>query len=292
MKYPTNYKLRRRWKLFPRKKLGPKRFLVKEVKVRTIRRFKVKNPPGAANAWRAINWVAVRRFVSGLQIQIFASTKAGNMGIVHSLQDQLVTSREARLLATRRVSQDNTGRRTAGLDGLARLKPGQKYHLAERHLDLADFSASPTLRVWIPKPGTTEQRPLGIPTMLDRARQALVVLALDPEWKAKFEPNSFGFRPGRRAHDAVKVICTTLVHATKFVYDADVAKCFDRIDHEALLAKLSQPKGCILYRCVESWLKAGIMERNEGPFPEPHQLGTPQGGVISPLLANIALHGL
>jgi RNA-directed DNA polymerase len=122
--------------------------------------------------------------------------------------------------------------------------------------------------------------------MGDRAMQALVKLALEPEWEAQFESNSYGFRPGRSAHDAIEAIFNTICLKPKFVYDADIAKCFDRIRWDALLNKLKaiQP----IQRLVRDWLKAGILDNGEWVFPE---AGTPQGGVISPLLANIALHG-
>ena len=132
-----------------------------------------------------------------------------------------------------------------------------------------------------------ELRPLGIPVMGDRARQALVKAALEPEWEARFEPNSYGFRPGRSAHDAIKAIHDGIRQKPKWALDADLAKCFDRIDQAALLAKLNtNPR---LRRVVKRWLEAGVMDGEE---LSPTRAGTPQGGVISPLLANIALHGL
>lgn len=123
--------------------------------------------------------------------------------------------------------------------------------------------------------------------MYDRAVQALVKLALEPEWEAQFEPNSYGFRPGRSAHDAIKAIWDNVVHKPKYVLDADIAKCFDKINHSVLLKKVNTfPK---LRRQIKAWLNAGVMEGIQ--FSETEQ-GTPQGGVISPLLANIALHGM
>ncbi|NMG22329.1 reverse transcriptase/maturase family protein, partial [Brasilonema bromeliae] len=141
--------------------------------------------------------------------------------------------------------------------------------------------------VWIPKPGKDEKRPLGIPTMYDRALQALIKMALEPEWEAKFEPNSYGFRPGRSCHDPIGAIHTSINHKPKFVLDADISKCFDKIDHSALLKKLNTFP--TIRRQIRAWLKVGVMDKKQ--FQETSE-GTPQGGVISPLLANIALHGM
>jgi RNA-directed DNA polymerase len=171
------------------------------------------------------------------------------------------------------------------VDGVKSLTPPQRLSLTQ---DLTlTLRVSPTRRVWIPKPGTGEQRPLGIPTVRDRAAQALLKLALEPEWEAKFEPNSYGFRPGRSAHDAIDAIHGGLCLKPKYVLDADIAKCFDRIDHQALLRKLNTAPR--FRRVINAWLQAGVMD-GEQLFPT--LAGTPQGGIVSPLLANIALHGL
>jgi RNA-directed DNA polymerase len=187
-------------------------------------------------------------------------------------------------LAVRKVTQDNQGKRTAGVDGLKNLSPNARLNLVTQ-LKLTGKS-KPTRRVWIDKPGKAEKRPLGIPTMFDRALQALVKLALEPEWEAKFEPNSYGFRPGRSAHDAIEAIFISVNQKSKFVLDADIAQCFDRIDHNSLLNKLKTFPS--LRQQIKSWLKSGVMDK--GVFSKTKE-GTPQGGVISPLLANIALHG-
>ncbi|WP_293318378.1 group II intron reverse transcriptase/maturase [Microcoleus sp. PH2017_15_JOR_U_A] len=153
------------------------------------------------------------------------------------------------------------------------------------HLKVTGKS-KPTRRVWIDKPGKVEKRPLGIPTMFDRALQALVKLALEPEWEAKFEGNSFGFRPGRSAHDAIETIFKNVSLKAKYVLDADISQCFDCINHKALLQKLNTFP--TLRKQIKAWLKSGVMD--SGVFSNTKE-GTPQGGVISPLLANIALHG-
>jgi RNA-directed DNA polymerase len=189
------------------------------------------------------------------------------------------------MLAVRRVTQDNHGKKTAGVDGIKSLSPAQRLVLVKQ-IEL-NAKSKPTRRVWIPKPGTSEERPLGIPTMNDRALQALIKLVLEPEWEAKFEANSYGFRPGRSCHDAIEAIFNTIRSKSKFVLDADISKCFDKINHQTLLSKLNTFP--TLRRQIRAWLKAGVMD---GKKLFPTEEGTPQGGVISPLLANIALHGL
>jgi len=235
--------------------------------------------------WQTLPWKQIQRNVYRLQQRIYQASCRGDWKRVHNLQRLLLRSWSARCLAVRRVTQDNRGKRTAGVDGVALPTPERRLQLAEELRDLTR-KADPVRRVYIPKTNK-ERRPLGIPTMRDRAMQALVKMALEPEWEAQFEPNSYGFRPGRSAHDAVEAIFNYIRLKPKYVLEADIEKCFDRIDHEALLDKMStiQP----LTRLVRGWLKAGIMDNGEMIFPE---AGTPQGGVISPLLANIALHGL
>jgi RNA-directed DNA polymerase len=235
--------------------------------------------------WRDIPWPQVERDVHTLQRRIYRASQRGDMKVVHRLQRLLMHSWSAKCLAVRRVTQDNQGKKTAGVDGIASLEPEDRLILVST-LDL-DAKPKPTRRVWIPKPGTDEQRPLGIPTLSDRALQALVKLALEPEWEAQFEPNSYGFRPGRSCHDAVEAIFESIKQSPKYILDADIAKCFDRINHEALLDKINTfPQ---LRRIIKAWLKAGVLD-GEALFPT--EQGTPQGGVISPLLANIALHGM
>ena len=207
--------------------------------------------------------------------------------MTHAYQDMLLNSKYAKLLAVRKVSQDNRGKKTPGVDGISAIDQRHRLSMAKK-LNL-DGKASPIRRVFIPKPGKTERRPLGIPTLNDRAKQALAKLALEPQWEARFEPNSYGFRPGRSCHDAIEAIFKS-IHRTpkgKYVLDADISKCFDTIDHDKLLQKLDV--GQKMKRQIRAWLKAGVLEF--GSISNT-RLGTPQGGVISPLLSNIALHGL
>lgn len=192
----------------------------------------------------------------------------------------------ARCLAVRRVTQDNRGKLTAGVDGIANLSPPQRMRYVEllRH---RPYQILPIRRVYIDKKNGQEKRPLGIPAMFDRAMQALVKQAQEPEWEAKFEANSYGFRPGRSCQDAKEAIFQAICRQPKYVLDADIEKCLDKISHEKLLAKLSTIP--TITHLIRGWLKAGIIEKGE-IFPS--EAGTPQGSVISPLLANVALHGL
>jgi RNA-directed DNA polymerase len=235
--------------------------------------------------WKHLPWRTLEREVFKLQTRIFRASQRGDTKTVHRLQRLLLTSWAARCLAVRKVTQDNRGKRTAGVDGVKSLPPTQRLALAA-HLPIRPTGRA-VRRVWIAKPGTTARRPLGIPTLRDRAAQTLVRLALEPEWEARFEPNSFGFRPGRSAHDAIEMVFTALCKKPKYVLDADIAACFERINHTALLAQLQTFP--TLRRAIRGWLTAGVLDGEE-LFPT--TVGTPQGGPLSPLLANIALHGL
>jgi RNA-directed DNA polymerase len=235
--------------------------------------------------WNQINWRKAERLTFKLQKRIYRASERGDIKAVRKLQKTLINSWSNKVLAVRRVTQDNTGKRTAGVDGIKLLTPKQRFELVSQ-LKTTDKS-QPTRRVMIPKPGTNESRPLGIPTMYDRALQAVVKSAIEPEWEARFEPNSYGFRPGRSCHDAIGAIFGSIRYKAKYVLDADIAKCFDRINHKALLDKINTyPR---LRKQIKSWLKSGVLDQGE-IFPTIE--GTPQGGVISPLLANIALHGM
>ena len=235
--------------------------------------------------WKNIEWKEVEVRVFKLQKRIYRASQSGDVAKVHKLQRLLLRSWNAKLLAVRRISQDNQGKNTAGVDGVKSLNPTQRLNLAE-NLTLTGKGKA-LRRVYIPKPGRNEKRGLGIPVMEDRARQALLKLAMEPEWEAKFEPNSYGFRPGRSCHDAGQAIFKAICYKCKWVLDADISKCFDRINHNVLLRKLNTTP--TIARQIRAWLKSGVLDRGDWV---PTNEGTPQGGVISPLLANIALHGL
>jgi RNA-directed DNA polymerase len=238
--------------------------------------------------WKTLPWRPLERTVFKLQKRIFRASRRGNRRTVHRLQRLLLRSWAARCLAVRKVTQDNRGKQTAGVDGVKSLPPARRLALT------TDLASRPTgqavRRVWIPKPGTPERRPLGIPTLPDRAAQTLVRLALEPEGEARFEPNVFGFRPGRAAHDAIEAIFTGICKKPKYVLDADIAACFERIDHAVLLKlverRISDRR---LLKLLGQWLQAGVLDAEAYV---PSDQGVPQGGVILPLLANVVLHEL
>jgi RNA-directed DNA polymerase len=236
-------------------------------------------------AWQDIPWKKVQRHVFRLQKRMYRATQRGDVRTVRKLQNLLPKSWYARLFAVRRVTQDNRGKHTAGIDGVKALLPPQRWQLA-RELQL-DGQATPLRRTWIPKRGSPEKRPLGIPTQHERARQTLVRQALEPEWEAKLAPHTSGFRPGRSCWDAIAAVFHRIKFRPQPMLKVDIAKCFDRIDHQALLAKLPAPPG--IRRHVRAWLRSGIMA--DDVF-SPTTAGTPPGGSVSPLLALIALHGM
>ncbi len=225
--------------------------------------------------WNTIPWRKLECRVFKLQKRIFQASQRGDAKTVRKLQKTLMRSWSAKAIAIRKVSQDNQGKKTAGVDGVKSLTPKARLTLI-LNLKLTN-KVKATRRVWIPKPGTSEKRPLSIPTMQDRATQALVKLALEPEWEAVFEPNSYGFRPGRSTHDAIEAIFNSIKQKPKWVLDADISQCFDKINHQALLKKINTFP--TLNRLIKEWLKAGVFDNHQW---SPTKQGTPQGGVITP----------
>ena len=237
-------------------------------------------------AWQDIPWKKIHRHVFRLQKRIYRATQHGHVRTARKLQKLLVKSWYARLLAVRRVTQDNRGKHTAGIDGVKSLTPEKRVALANAMH--CDGKATPLRRTWIPKRGAaTEKRPLGIPTQYDRAQQTVVRQALEPAWEAKLSPQTYGFRPGRSCWDAIEAIFHGIKFRPQYALKVDIAKCFDRIGHAVLLAKTQAPP--VIRRQLKAWLHAGIMEDHH-LFPT--TAGTPQGGSVSPLLALIALHGM
>lgn len=246
-------------------------------------------PEGEVLDWHAIDWRAVETDVRRLRQRIFTASQAGDTKRVRNLQKLMLRSHANTLLSVRRVTERNAGRLTAGIDGQVILTARDKAQLvAWVHHQSPSWQAMPVKRVFIPKAGG-KQRPLGIPVIVDRVLQARVVNALEPEWEARFEPRSYGFRPGRGCQDAIGAIYRVLKGPNpqrRWILDADLAAAFDRIDHSALLAALGTFPARGL---IEGWLKAGVVD--QGRFAATEE-GTPQGGVVSPLLLNIALHGM
>lgn len=246
-------------------------------------------PRGDDLDWDAIWWRPVEDNVRRLRRRIFKASQEGDLARVRNLQKLMLRSRSNTLVSVRRVTQRNAGRATGGVDGEVALSSSARALVAvEVHRHTRPWQARPVKRVYIPK-ANGRQRPLGIPVLRDRVQQARVLNALEPEWEARFEPRSFGFRPGRGCQDAVQAIYLTLRGRRSkrmWALDADLSAAFDRIDHTSLLSHLGSFPARGL---VAGWLAAGVIE--QGSFT-PTDEGTPQGGVISPVLLNIALHGM
>jgi RNA-directed DNA polymerase len=244
-------------------------------------------PSPAATEWRSIDWATASREVQRLQQRIFRASKEQQWRKVRSLQKLLLRSEANLVLAVRQVTQVNAGRNTPGVDGQVANTAEKRGQLLRQLRTSHRHRVRPVGRVSIPK-ANGKQPPLGIPTIEDRARQAVVKAALEPCWEAQFEPTSYGFRPGRSAQDAIQALFLRLRSSGKsqWVLDADIRGAFDNISHQYILRRLGNFPGRAQ---IARWLQAGYVEQGRLFVTE---AGTPQGGVVSPLLANIALDGL
>lgn len=237
--------------------------------------------------WHSIDWKRANRAVRNLRQRIFKATQAGDTNKVRQLQKLMLRGYSNTLVSVRKVTQVNAGKHTPGIDKIIVKTPEAREKLIETIHSYQPWHTRPARRIYIPK-SNGKQRPLGIPTVLDRVHQARVKNALEPQWEACFEGTSYGFRPGRGCHDAIMSIYSLAKAGSRrrWIVDADIKGAFDNISHEYLMKAIDNFPAKEL---IKQWLKAGYVDKNV--FHETTS-GTPQGGIISPLLANIALHGM
>ncbi len=254
------------------------------MKDRVVRDIGVTEP---LQDWDDIDWSLVEKRVRDLRQRIFRATTREEWNQVRSLTKLMLRSYSNLLLCVRKVTQENKGKKTPGIDHQVVLTVKRRISLVQQMSTLQAWRVNPGRRVYIPK-ANGKRRPLGILTIKNRVAQAIVKNALEPSWEAQFESNSYGFRPGRSCHDAIKQ-CWTRLNKRKthrWVLDADVAAAFDTISQSHILERIGPVPGKAL---IKQWLKAGYVEAESFHATTS---GVQQGGVISPLLANVALDGL
>ncbi|QTA83795.1 Group II intron reverse transcriptase/maturase [Desulfonema limicola] len=252
---------------------------------RTVRRQPeaVDGIPGDGKRWNSIIWKEIFKIVNRIQARIVKAVKAGDTKKVRGLQRLLRRSKAAKLMAVRRVTS-NRGKKTPGIDNV-RLNTPAKKQQAVRQLNSWKYKAIPLKRIYIPKKNK-KKRPLGIPSMIDRCEQALEMLALDPISECKADKCSNGFRKKRAAHDAIEGCYNALrlKGSPAWILEADIKGCFDNISHDWIMENVPASQ-----RKLRAWLKSGYLEKS---MFYPTASGTPQGGIISPVLANMSLDGM
>jgi RNA-directed DNA polymerase len=260
-----------------------RRMIVEQSTGATSRESAREGSPGTTVDWHSIDWKKAHKIVNRLQARIVQATKAGKQNKVKALQRILTHSFSGKALAVKRVTE-NQGKNTPGVDKVLWSTPEEKA-MAIQEMQTRGYTAQPLRRLYIPKPNG-KQRPLGIPTMKDRGMQALYLQALDPIAETQADTHSYGFRKERSCADAITQCYRVLFREDMptWILEGDIKSCFDTISHNWLLAHIPMEESIL-----DKWLKAGYMEKSV--WHESKE-GTPQGGIISPVLANMTLDGL
>lgn len=249
-----------------------------------------KTKPAASpiTGWKQFDWSKIRKYVDGMQQRIYRAESLGRKRTVRNLQRILMHSKAALLLSIKRITQDNRGKRTAGIDGNIVANDSERIMLYEKmkKLRVNQHNPKPSYRIYIKKKNG-KLRPLSIPTIMDRVWQNAVKLALEPQWEYHFESTSYGFRPGRGCHDAIERIFQYLVFGKRrWIFEGDFKGCFDNLNHTYIMKQIQRFPA---HKLIHKWLEAGYVDNGTFHLTD---AGSGQGSILSPLIANIALHGM